>query len=159
MLEADEALPPYQAQARSYSALLWAAAPGAPLTSARVYDSVDPVTGAGAFDITHPRVDDEDERAALLAYLDAGIALAVTDGRIDDALDPARRACVPLNLRTDGEWIWTDTVHYYLDQHRLAPDPELVAHIRERTTPPPGTLDSVALFRTMAHLHRSPAPG
>jgi hypothetical protein len=39
---------------------------------------------------------------------------------------------VPTSFRTDGEWIWTDTVAYYLQQHGMAPDEELVAHIEAR---------------------------
>ena len=39
---------------------------------------------------------------------------------------------VPASFRTDGEWIWTDTVAYYLDQHGLAPDEELARHIDAR---------------------------
>ncbi|WP_194893000.1 hypothetical protein [Catenulispora pinisilvae] len=151
-------VPPYQAQARSYSALLWAAAPGRPFNSAKVFDTIDEATGIGAFDQAHPVLED-DERAVVLEYLDAGIALAVTDGRIDDVLDPGRRGSVPLSLRTDGEWIWTDTVRYYLEEHWLAPDPDLLTHIKEQDVAQPDTLDGVVVFRALTHLQRVPAGG
>jgi hypothetical protein len=157
VFESWEPIGSYQAQARSSSALLWAATPSRPFQSAQVYDRVDEATGAGGFDAGHPLIEDEDEAEALLYYLDAGIALAVTDAMLDDVIDPSLRACVPLNLRTDGEWIWTDTVFYYLHQHGLSPDPRLVAHIEERRDPPPEMLDGVALFRAIHHLERSPA--
>jgi len=35
-------------------------------------------------------------------------------------------------IRADGTWIWTDTVTYYLRAYGLAPDQELLAHIRRR---------------------------
>jgi hypothetical protein len=36
---------------------------------------------------------------------------------------------MPSSFRTDGEWIWTDAVEYYLRQYGLAPDARLAARI------------------------------
>ncbi len=100
-------------------------------TLARVFDLVDPETGP-AFAPGHPRVDDEDERRALVEYLTAGTPVLATPMVMDDVVDPARTAVVPANFLTDGEWIWTDTVTYYLEHHGLAPDPGLLSRIRAR---------------------------
>ncbi|WP_414945463.1 hypothetical protein [Amycolatopsis sp. cmx-11-32] len=98
-------------------------------TLARVFDLIDPATGPG-FAPGHPRVDDEEERRALVAYLSGGTPVLVTPTLMDDVVDPARKAVVPSNFLTDGEWIWTDTVTYYLEHHGLAPEPGLLSRIR-----------------------------
>ncbi|MBB5856303.1 hypothetical protein ACFQ05_25855 [Amycolatopsis umgeniensis] len=100
-------------------------------TLARVFDLVDPATGPG-FAPGHPLVEDEEERRALVAYLAAGAPVLVTPMMMDDVVDPARTAVVPADFRTDGEWIWTDAVTYYLEHHRLAPEPGLLNRIRGR---------------------------
>jgi hypothetical protein len=46
-----------------------------------------------------------------------------------DVVDPEAGSVVPMSFRTDGTWIWTDTVEYYLSRHQLAPDAELITHI------------------------------
>ncbi|MEU6269711.1 hypothetical protein [Saccharopolyspora shandongensis] len=49
-----------------------------------------------------------------------------------DRLDPHRSPAVPMTFHTDGSWIWPGAVGYYLRQHGVAPEAELVAHIRSR---------------------------
>lgn len=39
---------------------------------------------------------------------------------------------MPLGHRTDGEWIWTDTITYYLEHHHIRPDEDLCLHIATR---------------------------
>ena len=126
----DTELPWYQRKARGHSALLWAAAPAAPVTIARDFDSVDPPLGP-SFATDHERLDDV-EAARVLEYLDAGEALLATTARENDILDASLGEVVPQSFRTDGTWIWTDTVTYYLRAYGLAPDQELLAHIRRR---------------------------
>lgn len=70
---------------------------------------------------------------------------------MDDVVDRERGAIVPTNFRTDGAWVWTDTVTYYLEQHHLAPDPDLLEHIRVADGPP-ARADSVALGRALEAL-------
>jgi hypothetical protein len=108
-----------------------------------VFDTVDPLTGP-AFVPDHPRIDDDDERRALAAYLDAGEPVLMTTSLTDDVVDRERTGAVPMSFRTDGTWIWTDTVTYYLREHRLAPEPGLLAHLRGA-----GTYDWVADVATL----------
>ncbi|SDP99237.1 hypothetical protein [Lentzea jiangxiensis] len=51
---------------------------------------------------------------------------------MDDVVEPARTATVPTNFVTDGMWVWTDIVTYYLRNYRLAPEPLLLQHIRQQ---------------------------
>ncbi|MEV6907494.1 hypothetical protein [Amycolatopsis sp. NPDC051071] len=104
-------------------------------TLARVFDVVDPETGPG-FAPGHPRIEDPEELRALVGYLAGGTPILVTPSLMDDVLDPDRTAAVPTNFVTDGVWIWTDTVTYYLETHGLAPEPALLGHIRGRVAGP-----------------------
>jgi hypothetical protein len=128
----DATPPPYQAAALEDSALVWAAEEEEPsFRIARVFDFAKPDTGPG-FDPQHRMVTDSAERDRMLEYLTSGTPVLHTTARTRDVLSPAAGQVVPTSFRTDGEWIWTDTVAYYLEQHGLAPDEELAAHIDER---------------------------
>jgi hypothetical protein len=128
----DAEPPPYQAAALEESALVWAAGDeGSPFRIARVFDFAEPDTGPG-FHPGHRVVTDAAESGRLLQYLASGSPVLHTTARTRDVLDPAAGQVVPSSFRTDGEWIWTDTVAYYLEQHGLAPDEELAAHIDAR---------------------------
>jgi hypothetical protein len=142
--------PLYQRLARAQGSLLWAAVASPEITVARVFDAVDADAGP-SFAPDHPRMTDEQARTRTLAYLKAGAELLLTTATFTDVVDPARGAVVPMSFRTDGTWIWTDTVTYYLEEHQLAPDPELLRHITEQATPPED-VDPVALHRAMAVL-------
>lgn len=121
--------PPYQRAALAESLLLWATVTGPEFTVAKVFDFADPITGPG-FAPGHPVIDDPAERERLLAYLRAGHPVMMTTAGMEDILDPAAGPVVPASFRTDGEWIWTDTVGYYLSRHGIAPDAELMTHIK-----------------------------
>jgi hypothetical protein len=121
--------PPYQAAALAQSMLVWATVSAAEFEVARVFDFADPVTGPG-FAPGHAVIDDEEEREQLLGYLHAGIPVLITTAGHADILDSSVGAVVPTSFRTDGEWIWTDSVEYYLSRHGLAPDARLLARIR-----------------------------
>jgi hypothetical protein len=143
-------LPGYHRAALGAAALTWYADP-APVQLARVFDGVDPATGPH-FHPGHPTIDDEPTRERLVAYLRAGTGVLLTPGLTTDVVDPARGTVVPLSFRTDGTWVWTDTVTYYLARHRLAPQPELVAHIGERAAPAP--VGRVGMRRVLEFLDR-----
>ncbi|MBO4207856.1 hypothetical protein [Micromonospora echinofusca] len=143
-------LPDYQRLARGGSALLWTATTAEPVTIARVFDRVDPI-GGPQFDPDHERIADSAERDRILDYLRAGVPLLSTTAREPDHLDPDRAVVVPLTFRTDGHWIWTDAVGYYLQVHGMSPDARLLTHIRQAGYRTP-TVDQVAIHRGLAVL-------
>jgi hypothetical protein len=102
-----------------------------PFKIARVFDFAKPDTGPG-FDPEHRIVTDPAERDRMLRYLTSGAPILYTTARTEDVINPAAGQAVPSSFRTDGEWIWTDAVAYYLEQHGLAPDENLAAHIKAR---------------------------
>src|SRR5258708_40101611 len=128
IIAVDGELFPYQGAALEESLLLWAAEMEPEFEGARGFDFADPVTGPG-FAPDHLVVDDLDERGKLLDYLRGGHPVLTTTATMNDILDPQAPDVVPTSFRTDGEWIWTDTVQYYLHHHGLAPDAALPAHI------------------------------
>jgi len=146
----DAELPTYQRLAKAYGSLIWAATPSPQIRMATVFDAVDPQTGPRFAD-DHVRLDDEVEAGKVTAYLYAGEPLLVTTAQMDDVVDVSRHHCVPMNFRTDGTWIWTDTTTYYLEKHKLQPDPDLLEHIRSVRYQMP-VLDGVAIHRAMAVL-------
>ncbi|MFD0635824.1 hypothetical protein ACFQ9X_33955 [Catenulispora yoronensis] len=150
-----DALPPYQRAARAMSALLWTAAPTAPIRLAQVYDHVHPESGPGfAPDREHLG---EAEAQAVTRLLEDATVLLATTAALDDVLRPGAGHRVPVNFLTDGTWVWSDAIGYYAREHGVAPVPELLAHLRadrERQSP-----DDVALFRATAALTRPEQEG
>jgi hypothetical protein len=142
-------LPTYQRMARGHAALLWASRDGTPVEIARVFDRVDPVEGP-QFLPDHDVLTDT-EREQVLQFLRSGLPLLVTTERSADILDSSRGPVVPMSFRTDGRWIWTDTVSYYLETYGLSPDVEMLAHIRQTNYRTP-VVDAVAEHRALAKL-------
>ncbi|MCX5015110.1 hypothetical protein OG765_29725 [Streptomyces sp. NBC_00555] len=123
---------------------------------AAVFDHVDPVAGPG-FAADHPSVEDPALLALLVERLNAGTPVLMTPVLMNDVLDPERRSEVPLNFRTDGRWVWTDTVAYYLEQYALAPEPGLLAHLGSPDYEVPAPLDRAVVERAAAFV-LTPAP-
>lgn len=94
----------------------------------RVYDGLD---ADGRPVVNRPPLPPA-ERDRVLDYLtNAPVVLAARSFDVD-AFAPDRSPAVPLNFRTDGNWVWPGSVVYYLREHSIAPDPDLVNHIRAR---------------------------
>ncbi|GAA0366869.1 hypothetical protein GCM10010151_66000 [Actinoallomurus spadix] len=124
--------------------------------TARVFDGVDSETDEPYFAPDHPAVEDEGERRRLADYLKAGRPILTTTALEIDRVDRSRGEVVPLSFRTDGYWIWTDTVVYYLETHGLAPDLELSRHIAASGYACP-EVDDASAERALKSLYRAPA--
>lgn len=77
------------------------------------------------------------ERNDVLAYLEnAPVVLAARslgpDALRPDGLQPDAPV-VPLTFHTDGTWVWSGGVAYYLRAHYVPPVPQLVQHIRDHS--------------------------
>lgn len=145
----SDGLPPYQRVAVGWSALLATADPTPPIQVAGLFDAVDNTGGPG-FSDTRPLLDG-DERERVLGYLDAGTLMLPTTALMGDVLDDARRPVVPMGFRTDGRWIWSDAAAYFLRHHGVAPDADLLDHVRDQRYEPV-SVGAVALHRAMAAL-------
>ncbi|MCM4078058.1 hypothetical protein [Paractinoplanes hotanensis] len=143
-----EALSADTRAARNAGALLWTARPVQPIRVARVFD------GGGTFHPDHPRLAGAVQQR-VSAYLEAGSAVLGTDGRLPDLVEPGRGEVVPMSYRTDGRWLWTDSVAYYLRTYGLAPEPDLVAHVLAAGERP--VVDAVDEHRALAVLFQTHA--
>ncbi|MEV8099820.1 hypothetical protein [Kitasatospora sp. NPDC085879] len=124
-----DVLPRYQQLARSHATLLWMPTTRHPLRLAPTFDEPHAPDGPRFFP-DHPRMADPDEVALVAAYLWTGEPLLVSSELADDILQPAREAVVPVDIRTDGTWVWTDATTYYLEEYGLQPFAGLLEHIR-----------------------------
>jgi len=123
---------------------------------ARVFDGANP-SGEPFFAPDHPIVADPAERARLVTFLNDGTAILLSASHETDRITPSRGAVVPLSFRTDGAWIWTDAVTYYLETYGLRPDPGLCDHIAAAGYRCPEVDDQAAhhaldeLYRSLGH--------
>jgi hypothetical protein len=130
--------------------------PVAGLALARVFDGERP-DGLPWFSPGRLRIVDHDRRERVAGYLAAGrLAVRVT-GRTRDPLDPAGGNVVPLNVLTDGVWVWPEALAHYLRGRGVAPELALLCHIEERGCRPPATVSDDAVAAAAA-LVRGPVP-
>lgn len=98
----------------------------------RLASAVDtPLDASGRAVLPEQRLT-EAERAPVAAYLrDAPIVLAAF-GYDRDPYDPGHPEMVPLHLHTDGEWVWSESLAYFAERYGVAPEPDLLAHLRRQ---------------------------
>lgn len=94
---------------------------------ARVFDGQR--DGAPWFAPEHPVIVDPGERAHVLTLLRSGSVILHAAQKLRDHVGD-RDAAVPASLRSDGVWIWSDACAYFLERYWIAPDAELVRHLR-----------------------------
>lgn len=99
------------------------------LRHAKVFDGTDPLTGAP---IVNRNGLADQEAAQVLGYLKAGPVFLFARSFDKDAFFPQNPPAVPLTFATDGTWIWSGGVAYYLEKYRMPPEGDLLAHIRSR---------------------------
>lgn len=141
-------LPAYHEAALAGATLMWAAV-DTPVRLARAFDGADPGLGP-YFRDDHPWLDGPDGER-VLAYLGSGEPILGSPGALDDVRDVERLGVVPVGFSSDGRWVWPDAVVYYLQQHHLAPEPDLVAHALAWPAPP-GPLNRLTRHRALMTL-------
>ncbi|MFI6517275.1 glycohydrolase toxin TNT-related protein [Spirillospora sp. NPDC050679] len=130
------------------------AAPPGGVRKARVFDHLGP-DGEGP-SVSRPAVPQE-EVERLAAYLRGAPVVLAARSYAPDQLDPARGDRVPLTFHTDGTWVWSGAVGYYLEEHGLPPEPDLVGHIRAAGFRVP-EVDETAMDAANAAVTGRPAP-
>ncbi|WP_131736227.1 ferredoxin [Actinomadura roseirufa] len=113
-----------------------AAQGGERIRNAKLFDSLTP---EGTPVVDRAPVPAE-QREALLTYLEKCPIVLAAHSYQEDMIDPSLTPRVPLTFHTDGVWVWPGASAYYLRVHDVAPDPELVEHIRavDFLVPQPG---------------------
>ncbi|HEX6359383.1 hypothetical protein [Actinophytocola sp.] len=95
---------------------------------ARLFDGRDSA-GEWTFAPDRPRITDPDERARIASFLRGGKMILRVPGSDVDRIEPANGQLVPISTRTDGIWIWSTGLRYYVEKHGIAPEPDFLAHI------------------------------
>lgn len=106
-------------------------------------------------------------REAVARYLEQGSVIVATTARADDAIEPVHRDVAGINVLSDGEFVWSEDLAYYVRRYGArVPDkllsrtragapprlsPEAIAAVAERFAPPP-------LPQRMTADRRDPAP-
>ncbi len=72
----------------------------------------------------------DEERDGLTAYLENAPVVLTQEGGDPDLFDRTGATRIPREYRTDGSWVWSASVAYYLRAHNVAPERGLVEHIR-----------------------------
>jgi nicrotizing toxin Mtb-like protein len=105
--------------------------------------------------VNRPRVPGEDI-GDLLDYLETAPLAGSPRGYDVDRLDAEAPSSVPVAFHTDGTWIWPAAVGYYLRLHDIAPEPDLVEHIRRQNFQVPPVDEQT---RAAAAAFLGPPPG
>ncbi|GAA3635140.1 hypothetical protein GCM10022223_61920 [Kineosporia mesophila] len=76
--------------------------------------------------------DTDQDTAKLLRYLEGNVVLAATAALVDDVLDHTARAVAPLELVTDGAWVWPRDLAYYVEKYDAAVPATFILHLELR---------------------------
>lgn len=68
----------------------------------------------------------------LVEYLQRAPVVFSSRGMDTDKLSADQAPVVPMTFHTDGVWVWSAAVWFYLLRHNIPPEPALLEHIRER---------------------------
>lgn len=82
---------------------------------------------AGLSIVDAPRVAEGSSRQILVGYLRGGVAIDQCPGVGVDVFDPSKHT--PLDVMTDGEWVWPADAAHYCSEHGIGPHPDFVAKI------------------------------
>ncbi|HEX6359109.1 TNT domain-containing protein [Actinophytocola sp.] len=130
--------------------------PGGPPTPrfrvARVFDGPGE---DGRPSVNRPPVDEMDIQE-FLDYLDGAPLVGPARGYDVDRLDPNGQQSVPIAFHTDGTWIWPAAVNYFLREHDISPETDLLEHIRRMRFKLPQVDEQT---RSAAQLFLGPPPG
>jgi hypothetical protein len=115
-----------------------------------VFDQNSP---APAIDPDRDRLDSATS-TRLGAYLRAGVPLMGTTQKVPDVLTGSPAPIVPISIHTDGEYVWSMAVAYYVETHRISPGEEFLAHCASNGWTVPG-LSSAEIEEGLAFVNAS----
>jgi hypothetical protein len=70
------------------------------------------------------------DTASMIAYLQGGHVIATTGARVHDALDPSKKYIAVLGVATDGAWIWSTDLSYYVATYNVILPDEFIDHMQ-----------------------------
>ncbi|MBO0871539.1 MAG: hypothetical protein J2P15_23555, partial [Micromonosporaceae bacterium] len=98
----------------------------------RLAETIDGRRDAAGRPVVPPTRLPDGEREPVAEYLRGAPVVVAAFGVATDPYDPERPEVVPLNVHTDGEWVWSESLAYYALRYGFPPQRELLEHIRQR---------------------------
>lgn len=74
----------------------------------------------------------QDEEARIVEYLNSGELFIFCPGVRFDAVFPSDLIIGTGSVKTDGTWVWPDTLPYYVSKYHVRIPPEFIAHMRQQ---------------------------
>jgi len=65
----------------------------------------------------------------ILHYLNGGHEFFLCMGIVEDFLDPQKTIIGPPNMWTDGTWVWTSDVMYYVEKYHIQLPDDFLTHM------------------------------
>lgn len=78
---------------------------------------------------------DEATRRSVAQYLRECYVIAATSQRAGDALNPSKADVSPINIHTDGTYVWPEDLAYYVETYGVPVPTDLVLRARTGYTP------------------------
>jgi hypothetical protein len=95
-----------------------------------------------------------DEIMRIVDYLKAAPTVLFGRGLDPDAWAPEQPPAVPRTFSTDGTWIWSGALTYYVQKYGMPPELDLLNHIRARNYTAPDVSADVRAAATAQLLDR-----
>lgn len=73
----------------------------------------------------------------IIQYLSAAATLVATGSVVGDVLDSTKKAVAPLEIATDGTWVWPRDLAYYMTNYHVVLPSESVEYMRKWFWDPP----------------------
>jgi hypothetical protein len=70
-----------------------------------------------------------DDKQRVIDYLRAGNILIACAGVVHDVLDEDKKVAGVPNVVTDGEWLWSGDLPYYIENYNVKPPQEMLLHM------------------------------
>jgi hypothetical protein len=71
------------------------------------------------------------DEQGILKYLRGGRRLLAASGIVEDTLDPRKGMIGPPDVFSDGEWLWTSDVIYYLENYHIEVPAEFIERMKQ----------------------------
>ncbi|WHP18882.1 hypothetical protein [Cellulomonas sp. ES6] len=74
-------------------------------------------------------------REAVARYLEQGSVIVATTARADDAIEPVHRDVAGINVLSDGEFVWSEDLAYYVRRYGARVPDKLLSRARAGAPP------------------------
>jgi hypothetical protein len=91
--------------------------------------------GPSLKDLVQPQADYDVRPVA--KYLHTAPVMYTHFGLVQDVLNPAQSYIGPVDIRTDGVWVWPEDLAYYVERYYVVLPLEFLEHVRLRMYHPP----------------------